>query len=120
MDATNARNANCGYWQRWFLGLYLFERNSESSSEKSPMAVSQSIVSVIIACLYSQLILRVKHGYQQWRVTLKLLEHHAIDLRYYAICYLYHFDDCTAVATAKRANKQLSAPLQTILYTRFN
>ena len=122
MDAANATKIlSCGHWQRWFLGLYLvFEkRNSESSSERSAMAVSQSIVADIIACLYSQLILRVKHGYQQWRVTLKLLEHHAdrtsILRNLLSLSFRRLYSD---LQQQKRTNKQLSsATADNIVYT---
>ena len=122
MDAANATKIlSCGHWQRWFLGLYLvFEkRNSESSSERSAMTVSQSIVADIIACLYSQLILRVKHGYQQWRVTLKLLEHHAdrtsILRNLLSLSFRRLYSD---LQQQKRTNKQLSsATADNIVYT---
>eukprot|EP00943_MAST-04B_sp_MAST-4B-sp1_P006442 g6442.t1 len=78
MNSTNATKIlGCGHWQRWFLGLYLsLENRTDEGGDVSHTNVAQSMVADIISCLYAQLLLRVKNGYQQWRVTLKLLEYH--------------------------------------------
>ena len=78
MNSINATKIlSCGHWQRWFLGLYLsLENRKEEGEGDKQINVAQAMVADIISCLYSQLLLRVRNGYQQWRVTLKLLEYH--------------------------------------------